>query len=232
VLLKGSADYGVRIAIAAMLLLISLVGGRIVPSFTGDWIKRENPGRMPVPFSRFDAVTLAASALALTAWIAAPAHPVVGAMLVVAGILQIVRLARWAGDRTLADRLVLVLHVAYAFVPIGFFLMGAAVLWPAMFPTSAGFHAWMAGAVGLMTLAVMTRASLGHTGQELAASLPTQLIYLCAFIAALARIIAAFEPSRALLHIAAVAWILAFGGFAVVFGRLLIGRPPIWDNRP
>jgi len=82
-----------------------------------------------------------------------------------------------------------------------------------------------------MTLAVMTCASLGHTDQELAASLPTQLIYLCAFIAALSRIIAAFEPSRALLHIAATAWILAFGGFAVVFGRLLVGHPPVWDRR-
>ena len=80
-----------------------------------------------------------------------------------------------------------------------------------------------------MTLAVMTRASLGHTGQELAASVPTQLIYLCALIAALARIIAAFEPSRALLDIAAVAWFLAFGGFVVFFGRLLIGQPPVWD---
>lgn len=83
----------------------------------------------------------------------------------------------------------------------------------------------------MMTLAVMTRASLGHTGQELAASLPTQLIYLCAFVAALTRIIAAFEPSRVLLHIAAAAWILAFGGFAIVFGRLLVGQPPIWNGR-
>jgi uncharacterized protein involved in response to NO len=104
-------------------------------------------------------------------------------------------------------------------------------IWPAIFPTSAGLHAWMAGAVGLMTLAVMTRASLGHTGQDLVASLPTQLIYLCAFIAALSRVVAAFEPSRALLDIAAASWILAFGGFAVFFGRLLIGRPPIWNAR-
>jgi len=115
-------------------------------------------------------------------------------VLVIAGLLQTVRHVRWAGDRTLADRLVLVLHVAYAFVPIGFLLMGAAVFWPASFSTSAGFHAWTEGAVGLMTLAVMTRASLSHTGQGLVASLPTQFIYLFAFIAALARIIAAFEP--------------------------------------
>lgn len=228
---SGSADYGIRIGVGALVGLVMLVGGRIVPSFTRNWLVRNNPGRLPQPFSRFDAVTIAASALALICWIAVPRFLASGILLIIAGLLQTVRYLRWAGDRTLADRLVLVLHVAYAFVPIGFFLMGAAVLWPAIFPTSAGFHAWMAGAIGLMTLAVMTRASLGHTGQELAASLPTQLIYLCAFIAALSRIIAAFEPSRVLLHVAATAWILAFGGFAVVFGRLLVGHPPVWDTR-
>ena len=228
---SGSADYGIRIGVGALVGLVMLVGGRIVPSFTRNWLVRNNPGRLPQPFSRFDAVTIAASALALICWIALPRFLASGILLIIAGLLQTVRHGRWAGDRTLPDRLVLVLHVAYAFVPIGFFLMGAAVLWPAIFPTSAGFHAWMAGAIGLMTLAVMTRASLGHTGQELAASLPTQLIYLCAFIAALTRIIAAFEPSRLLLHIAAAAWILAFGAFAVVFGRLLVGHPPIWDAR-
>jgi len=231
VIRNGSADYGIRIGMAALIGLIMLVGGRVVPSFTRNWLVRNNPGRLPEPFSRFDAATIAASALALICWIALPQFVGAGILLIIAGLLQAVRHGRWAGDRTLADRLVLVLHVAYAFVPIGFLLMGAAVVWPAIFPTSAGIHAWMAGAVGLMTLAVMTRASLGHTSQELAASLPTQLIYLCALIAALARIIAAFEPSRVLLHIAAVAWILAFGGFAVFFGRLLIGHPPVWNAR-
>jgi uncharacterized protein involved in response to NO len=208
-----------------------LVGGRIVPSFTRNWLVRNNPGRLPQPFSRFDGATIGASALALVCWIALPQFIVSGILLIIAGLLQSARNVRWAGDRTIADRLVLVLHVAYAFVPLGFLLMGAAIVWPAIFPTSAGFHAWMAGAVGLMTLAVMSRASLGHTGQELVASFPTQSIYLCAFIAALTRIIAAFEPSRALLHIAAAAWILSFGGFAVFFGPLLMGRPPVWSGR-
>ena len=229
VIRNGSADYGIRIGIAAVVGLITLVGGRVVPSFTRNWLVRNNPGRLPEPFSRFDAATIGVSALALISWIAAPHFAGAGILLIVAGLVQGIRHGRWAGDRTLADRLVLVLHVAYAFVPIGFLLVGAAVVWPAIFPTSAGIHAWMTGAAGLMTLAVMTRASLGHTGQELAASVPTQLIYLCALIAALARIIAAFEPSRALLDIAAVAWFLAFGGFVVFFGRLLIGQPPVWD---
>src|SRR5262249_56156375 len=133
-----------------------------------------------------------------------------GVLALVAGALQSVRLARWAGDRTFADRLVLILHVAYAFVPLGFLLLGAAILWPADFPTSAGLHAWSAGAFGLMTLAVMTRASLGHSGEALVASVPTQLIYLCVLVAALSRIWAAFEPSLVILHIPAFAWIAPF----------------------
>jgi uncharacterized protein involved in response to NO len=81
------------------------------------------------------------------------------------------------------------------------------------------------------TLAVMTRASLGHTGQALVASVPTQLIYFCAFIAALARIIAAFAPTDNLLYVAAAGWFLAFAGFAAVFGPTLAARPPAWTER-
>ena len=219
----GSADYGIRLGIAAAIGLIMLIGGRIVPSFTHNWLVRNNPGRLPRQFGRFDSLALGASALALAMWIVLPQLAVSGVVLMIAGVLQAVRLGRWAGERTFADRLVLVLHVGYAFVPIGFLLLGAAILWPSEWPASAGLHAWMAGAIGLMTLAVMTRASLGHTGQKLAASMPTKVIYVCALVAALARIAAAFEPSGVLLDAAAFAWVLAFGGFAAVFGPLLLG---------
>ena len=231
VLLKGSADYGIRIAIAAVILLISLIGGRIVPSFTGNWLARNNPGRRPVPFTRFDMATLAASALALIAWIAAPVHPVSGALLLVAGCLQIARLARWAGDRTFADRLVLVLHVGYAFVPLGFVLIGTSTFTAAV-PASAGIHAWTAGAVGLMTLAVMTRATLGHTGQPLQADAATQAIYAFVLVAALLRIAAAFVPSMMLLDAAGAAWIAGFACFVLVYGPLLALREPAWAETP
>jgi len=189
-----------------------------------------NPGRLPQPFGRFDAFALAAGIAALVAWIALPQHAVTGVLALVAGALQSVRVARWAGDRTFADRLVLILHVAYAFVPLGFLFLGAAILWPADFPTSAALHAWTAGAFGLMTLAVMTRASLGHTRRDLVASIPTQLIYLAALVAVLARIAAAFAPSVLLLHLAGFAWVAAFAGFAAVYGPLLLRHPPAWAN--
>lgn len=225
---RGAADYGTRIGIAAVIGLIMLIGGRIVPSFTRNWLVRENPGRLPQPFSRPDSVSIVVGAIALVAWIVQAAHPITGAMLLISGALHSVRLARWAGDRSFADRLVLVLHVGYAFVPIGFLLVGAGALWPTVVPPSAGIHAWTAGAVGLMTLAVMTRASLGHTGQELVASWGTQAIYALVLAGAIVRIVAAFVASIELLDVAALCWIAAFAGFAVSYGRLLIGRKPFW----
>jgi uncharacterized protein involved in response to NO len=225
VLLEGAANYGTRIAIAAVMLLLSLIGGRIVPSFTNNWLTRNNPGRLPVPFSRFDMATLAASACALLGWIAAPTNPVSGALLLIAGIMQSVRLVRWAGDRTLADRLVLILHVGYAFVPLGFLLIGLSTMIAAI-PASAGVHAWSAGAIGVMTLAVMTRASLGHTGQPLQAGRATQAIYAAVVVAAFARIIAAFDGSLELLELSGLAWIAGFTLFLLVYGPLLVARKP------
>jgi uncharacterized protein involved in response to NO len=222
VFLTGSASYGIRISLAAVIALITLIGGRIIPSFTHNWIMRSNPGRLPVAFARFDAVALAAGVAALVCWSVAPLHEVAGWALVLASVLHLVRLSRRAGDRTVTDRLVLVLHVAYAFVPVGFALVGLSILAPQFWPASAGLHAWAAGAIGLMTLAVMTRATLGHTRRALVASVPTQLIYGFALIAALFRIAAAFAASPALLYAAAGAWVLAFGGFAVIYGPILL----------
>jgi uncharacterized protein involved in response to NO len=220
----GAADISIRIGIAVVVLLIALIGGRIVPSFTRNWLVRENPGRLPVPFGRFDTIVVAIGALALASWVVRPDSPFTGVVLAVAGALHLVRLGRWAGDRTLRERLLLILHVGYFFVPLGFLLNAAAAF--ALLPAGAGIHAWMAGAAGIMTLAVMSRATLGHTGQQLTASYPTQAIYAAIIVAALARICAVVEPahSEALLHIAAFGWAIAFIGFAVAYAPLLAGH--------
>jgi uncharacterized protein involved in response to NO len=222
----GAADIGIRFGIAVVVLLISLIGGRIIPSFTRNWLVRENPGRLPVPFVRFDVIVVALAALALVTWIAAPDSRVAGAALGFAGLMHLARLSRWAGDRTLRERLLTILHVGYFFVPLGFLLNAASAL--GLIPPSAGVHAWMAGAAGIMTLAVMTRASLGHTGNALTASVGTQAIYLAIIVAAVARICAVIHTAQSdlLLHVAALAWVAAFLGFALAFGPTLVSRDP------
>jgi len=227
----GVADYGIRIGIGAVILLISIVGGRIVPSFTRNWLARQGKGRLPAPFSRFDVATIAMTAASLAAWIALPNYVVTGFALIAAAAMQAARLARWAGDRTMPDRLVFVLHVGYAFVPLGLILLGVSNLNPSLVPTSAGIHAWSAGAIGMMTLAVMTRASLGHAGQPLTAGAGTQAIYLFVFCAATLRIVAAFNSSVILLELSSAAWVAAFGGFVLLYGPLLAREEPVWAGR-
>lgn len=227
---SGAADYGIRVGIAVVVLLIMLIGGRIIPSFTRNWLVRENPGRLPSPFAKFDTAVVIFSAVTLLVWVVHRDGPLAGALLAAAGILHVIRLGRWAGDRTFKERLVLILHVGYAFIPAGFLLASAAAF--DLVPVSAAIHAWMAGGAGVMTLAVMTRASLGHTGQQLMASWSTQGIYLAVIIAALARIAAVMVPvwSGALLDMAALAWVIAFLGFAVFYGPSLM-RPRAASHR-
>ena len=160
-------------------------------------------------------------------WILDPEGVPVGAALIAAAALNAVRLRRWAGDRTFADRLVLILHVGYAFVPLGFLLSGLSAF--DIVAPSAGIHAWTAGAIGITTLAVMSRTGLGHTGQPLVASPALQAIYVAVLIAALARVFAALHPAwdGPLLHVAAFAWAAAFLGFTALYAPLLVLRKPL-----
>lgn len=219
------AAIATRAGLALVLTLVMVIGGRIIPSFTRNWLMRQAPGRLPAPFDRFDVGCLAISAAALVAWVAMPEAIATGAALVVAAALNAARLARWAGERTASDRLVLVLHVAYAFVPLGFLMVGLSAL--EVLPPSAGIHAWTAGAMGLMTLAVMSRASLGHTGRPLVASPALQAIYAAALVAAVLRIVAVLLPDAAalLLALATVAWVGAFAGFAALYAPFLLRGP-------
>ena len=218
---EGVALYSSRLGIAAVLILIMVVGGRIIPSFTRNWLMRRQPGRLPVPFGRFDTACIVLSGIGLALWVVIPEEAPTGVALLAAAVLNLVRLCRWAGHRTFADRLVLVLHVGYAFVPLGFLLAGLSAF--GITAPSAGIHAWTAGAIGIMTLAVMSRASLGHTGRALIASPALQAVYAAASIAALARICAVLHPawSEALLYVAAFAWAAAFLGFASLYAPIL-----------
>lgn len=218
----AGVGHGTRIGIAATVLLIMLMGGRIIPSFTRNWLVKRGPGRLPAPFDRVDIAIMGVSAVALASWIMAPEHRATALLSVLAGLVNGLRLARWAGERTTAEPLVLVLHVAYAFVPLGFFLLALGLWRPDILAATGALHAWAAGAIGLMTLAVMTRASLGHSGRPLTATRPIQLLYVAAFVAACARIAAAFDLQREpLLHLSATAWVLGFAGFVVVYGPML-----------
>ncbi len=223
----GGAPLATRCALAVILMLIALIGGRITPSFTRNWqIRRGGP--LPATPARFDIAVLAATGAALLAWIVAPLHPVSGAILMAAGAANLARLARWRGDATVAEPLVLILHVGYLWLALGLGLIGLANLTPALVAPSAGIHALTAGAVGVMTLAVMTRASRGHTGRPLTAGRGEAAIYLLVNAGALARVVGGLAPGlyQPLLIVSAVLWSGAFLTFVVIYGPMLLRPRP------
>lgn len=223
--LTGDAAYSRRFALAVIVVLVMLIGGRIVPSFTHTFLLRQGAVRLPRTFDRFDGISMAVSCGAMVGWIIAPENQMVGLALIAASGTNFARLSRWAGNRASSEVLVAILHVAYAFVPIGFLLSGLAAFVPTI-PLSAGLHAWAVGAIGGMTLAVMTRASLGHTGRALYAGWGTQILYAALLLAVMTRIGAALVPqwNLVLLLVAASAWLVAFLGFAAIYGPALV-RP-------
>jgi uncharacterized protein involved in response to NO len=225
VLIYATPTYGLRLAVAAIVGLIMVVGGRITPSFTSNWMTRQGSEIRPAPLGRFDIGSIALAALALIAWIAEPDWYGTAALLLLIAIAQAARLSRWAGVRTWREPILFILHVGYAFVPLGALILSFSILWPQIVPASGALHAWTTGAMGIMTLAIMTRATLGHTGREVVSTPATIAIYGSMLVAALARITAPLLPAiyyQALL-VAGIGWLLAFGIFLLVYGPMLLG---------
>ena len=223
VLRHSAPGIAARIALALIIALLMVIGGRITPSFTRNWLISRHRPPYPKAFERLDALAIALGVLALLAWIALPEHTLTGWLLLVSGGVQFARLARWRGFAARSEPLVLILHVGYAFVPLGFVATGIAVLRPDLLPATGALHAWTAGAIGVTTLGVMTRVTLSETGRPPKAPRATLLIYAAAVLAALLRIAAPLSTHTLALYMAAAAvWILAFGAFLVVYGPLLL----------
>ncbi|WP_119165438.1 NnrS family protein [Algihabitans albus] len=233
----AASGLGLRLGLAAAVMMIAVIGGRIVPSFTRNWLVRRGAtsstacscqpkGPFPAPFGAFDKVVLLISLFALLCWVAAPAWPGSGIALLAAGLALSLRLGRWQGLRTGAEPLVWILHVGYAFLPLGMFALGTAILWPGALTNVAAQHLWMAGGIGVMTLAVMTRATLGHSGRDLTADAWTTRLYLLVIASVIARLLGGLLPDWAstLYALSAALWCAGFAGFALLYGPLLIRR--------
>ena len=171
------AGLGWRLAIAAIIALISAIGGRIIPAFTRNWLVKRGASALPSPHSVIDRVALATLHTGLLGWALFPTSKPVGAILLAAAALNLWRLARWRGLATLPEPLLAILHLGYAWVVLGSALLGASMLSSAV-PEAAAIHAFTAGAIGTMVLAVMTRVARGHTGRALEADRITIAIYL------------------------------------------------------
>lgn len=214
---QGSAEHGRRAGIALLIFLIMLIGGRIVPSFTRNWLAQREGARLPVPFNRFDGMAILVGAAALLAWVLAPASLACAGLSMAAALMQALRLARWGGFGTWRSPLLLMLHVAYTLVPLGFIGVAAAAF--GLANPAVGAHIFGIGAVGCMTAAVMMRATMGHTGRELVAGRALTLAFALLVFATLARVAGEAIPSFGDdgIDLSALIWT---GAFALLGWRL------------
>ncbi|MBL4891704.1 MAG: NnrS family protein [Rhizobiaceae bacterium] len=215
-----------RGALGIITILIALVGGRVIPNFSTNWMKQNDISPLPVPFSLFDKLALLGTLITIVSWIAAPQSELTGYLFSALFVLHVIRMFRWRGWQTFGEPLVFILHVGYMWLPIWFGLTGLAILAPDLFSTSSALHALTAGTIGMMPMAIMTRAILGHSGRKLTANRATQMIYVLIFCGALLRVFAETLPFDYLSVVSAsgTLWAGGFILFVFVYGRYCLSE--------
>ncbi len=214
-------------ALQAMLwltvLLITLLGGRVIPFFTANGTQK--PRAIDRPWLEIAVITstimvAGVQGLGLSNHLSAGFN---SALLIIVAILQGWRFCRWKFWTTGRVPLLWSLHAAYAFIPLGMILM-ATSYWLDDLTLSAARHSILVGAIGAMIVSMMARVSLGHTGRVLTSHKIMSLAFLLIIIAGLLRSIGvwlAIEAEVELLSLAAIGWVLAYLIFAVAYWPVL-----------
>lgn len=207
----------VHAAILVIVLIESVIGGRVIPMFTTNGA----PGVKPVVRPRHDQIALALVASSGIAWVAGAPGPLSAALCMLAACAVMLRLAGWQSHRTLHVPLLWILHLSYAWIPLGFVLLGLAAL--GIGAASTAFHALAVGSMGGLIIGMMTRTTLGHTGRMLKAGRCEPAMFVLIQVGALARVLAAFVPWRdAALLLSGAAWCVAFALYLAVYAPYLM----------
>ncbi len=222
-----------RFALAVLLSLLSLIGGRVTPSFTRNVLAKQNvadmdgkamQSKMPAkPGGNIDKAVMLFSAIALLVWVFLPEFQVTGILLCLAGLGQAFRLYRWQGLQVLNQSIIIVLHIAYAWLALGLGLLGLSILWDGLLAADA-IHGLTIGSAGIMIAAMMSRASFGHSGLPMKAGWALSSVYILVGAAVLLRLAAAFMSAQMMVNLAGFTWIIAFTLFVIVFMPLYFKR--------
>lgn len=212
-----------RGALLIVLIMIAIIGGRIVPAFTHNWLHLNAPGKpMPRRIAWLDATSIGSVVAFVMSVVFDAPSLIQGTIALAAAVLNAIRLVLWRGYATWREPIVWVLHAAYAWLVAGLTLSAASTL--GSLPPSLAFHAFGAGAAGTMIMAVMSRASLGHTGRPLTAPPKVVWAYYSITLAALLRVagpLALPQSTPVFLTLAGIFWIGAFGLFVIVYAPIL-----------
>ena len=222
-----SPRVGLQAGLDIVLLMIAVIGGRVIPMFTNNGVPGAGATRKPWVERAALGGTLALLAADLLQW----DDLAMAAVAAAAGLAHVVRLALWRPWRTWSNPLVWILHAAYAWIPIHLALRALAAI--DVVPSALATHALTIGAIGGMTIGMMTRTARGHTGRALSTDRFETAAYALVMIAALVRVGGGlFMRSQYLasVYLSAACWSAAFGIYCVRYWPILT-RPRV-DGRP
>lgn len=206
-------------ALMVIVVIESVIAGRVLPLFTANGV----PGVKPVTNMKRDKISLALTAVAAVAWVCSFPAPLAAALAFAAAFAQMTRLLGWKPHRTLGNPLLWVLHLAYAWIPIGFLFLGLAAL--GLVPSSAGIHLLAIGSMAGLIIGMMTRTALGHTGRMLRAGKAETIMYASLQIGVVSRLVAALsagEVRNLALLATGLAWTLSFVLYVAVYAPYLV----------
>jgi len=226
-LLPGGASRGYRLMLDLMVLVILLVSGRVMPFF----IRSVIADARPRTFASLERLTFAMATAFLVADVIAPFDSIAGGLSIMLGLIQVVRLVGWHDRRVWVTPMLTVLQAGLLWLALGLILDGLPAF--TSIPARGALHALTIGAIGVLTLGMMARVAVGHTGRAMEASPLTLVAFVCINLAAVLRGLGPLlDPARYHIWLMAggVGWILAFGLFLWVHAPMLVSARP--DGRP
>jgi len=209
----------VHAAILVIVMIESVIGGRVIPGFTKNAVQ----GSTPIVNEKRDRISIALTALACIGWVAGLPAPLTAALAFAAAAAQLSRVAGWKPHVTFRNPLLWILHLSYAWIPVGFILLGLAALQLA--PASAAIHVLAIGATAGLIIGMITRTALGHTGRALKAGAGEVAMYALIQAGAVARFAAAIDINgvrNVALLVTAACWSAAFLLYVAVYGPYLL----------
>ena len=212
-----------RLFVYLLAVLITILGGRVIPGFTGTWLRMRGSTKLPGSRAGLESAIVPLTIAAGISQSLMPAGIATAVLCISAGAAHLLRLSGWRGLATTAEPLLLVLHMAYAWLGVGFLLLGAVALGMAL-PETAALHALTVGGIGGVILGMITRVALGHTGRPLRAARLIQIAYLLLNVSALFRSFGPLDDSRIALAYtgSGLLWIAAFGLFVWHYAPILV----------
>ncbi|WP_420474960.1 NnrS family protein [Noviherbaspirillum sp. ST9] len=223
-LLQISSIAPIQAAILIIVMIETVIGGRVIPGFTANAVQ----GAKPIMNEKRDKITIALTALAALAWIGHLPGPLAGSIAIAAAVAQATRVLGWMPHVTLRKPILWILHLSYAWIPVGFLMLGLAA-W-GMTTSSAAFHVLTIGSMAGLIIGMITRTALGHTGRPLDAGKSEFAMYVLIQLGVVARVLAAANLMRPEMLVAAAAcWSIAFVLYVVVYAPYLLS--PRVDGR-